>query len=98
VVIINTARGGIIDSEALLEALNNGKVAYALLDVLEHEANLDADKELILHPHVYSTPHIAFYADDSMRNMYTDCFQSIDEWMRGEKPLHEVHPITPVQK
>ena len=41
VVLINTARGDLIDSAALLKALNNGTVRYALLDVLEHEKNFE---------------------------------------------------------
>ncbi len=90
VVLVNTARGGLIDSAALLEALNRGKLTNALLDVLEHEQNFAENKALISHPRVVTTPHIAFYADDSMRNMYRDCFQSIDQWLAGQTPEHLV--------
>ena len=90
VIIVNTARGSLIDSKALLSALNSGKVAYALLDVLEHESSVAEDKELVHHAHVVTTPHIAFYADDSINTMYDDCFESIEQWMRGEKPVHTV--------
>lgn len=90
-ILVNTARGSLIDSHALLEALRSGKVAYALLDVLEHESSVAADKELVQHPHVVTTPHIAFYADDSIRTMYADCFESVAQWMRGEKPAHTVN-------
>ncbi len=93
VVLVNTARGSLIESSALLDALKSGKVAYALLDVLEHEQNFAENKELISHPHVVTTPHIAFYADDSMRNMYSDAFRSIDEWIAGEKPEHVIQPL-----
>ena len=96
VVLVNTARGSLIDSHALLDALKNGKVAYALLDVLEHEQNFEEDKALIKHPHVVTTPHVAFYADDSMRNMYTDSFQSIEQWMQGKDPEHVIHPLNVV--
>lgn len=96
VVLVNTARGELIDSTALLAALRSGKVAYALLDVLEHERNFEENRELIDHPNVVTTPHIAFYADESMRNMYLDCFQSIAQWFRGEVPDHVVRPPTVV--
>ena len=76
VVLINTARGELIDTAALLAALKGDKVKYALLDVLEHEKNFEENQELIKLPNVVTTPHIAFYADDSMRNMYLDCFDS----------------------
>lgn len=89
-VLVNTARGSLIDSHALLDALKRKKIAYALLDVLEHEQNFEENKELISHPKVVTTPHIAFYADDSMRNMYLDSFRSIEQWLAGEEPEHVV--------
>ncbi len=93
VVLINTARGSLIDSEALLSALESGKVSKALLDVLEHEQNFGENKALIRHPNVVTTPHVAFYADDSMRNMYIDATMSIRQWMDGKKPEHVIHPL-----
>jgi D-lactate dehydrogenase len=90
VVLVNTARGELIDSDALLEALKIGKVQYALLDVMEHEKNFEENKELIAHPNAVTTPHIAFYAEESMSNMYEDAFSSIDQWMAGDTPEHEV--------
>lgn len=93
VVLVNTARGSLIDTKALLDALQSGKVAHALLDVLEHEQNFEENRELINHPHVVVTPHIAFYADDSMRNMYIDAMQSIEQWIGGKKPEHVVRPL-----
>ena len=94
VVLVNTARGELIDSQALLDALNSEKVRYALLDVLEHEHNFEENKALISHPGVVSTPHIAFYAEESMRNMYEDCFDAIDAYTTGQQPEHVVHPPT----
>lgn len=94
VILVNTARGEIIDSTALLAALKSGKIASALLDVLEHEKDFEWNKELIAHPRVVTTPHIAFYADDSMRNMYEDCFQSIEQWLAGVQPEHTVRPLS----
>lgn len=96
VVLVNTARGSLIDSKALLQALNNGKVAHALLDVLEHEQNFRENEALIKHPSVVTTPHIAFYADDSLRSMYEDCFHSIEQWQQGKRPDHVVQPVNVV--
>lgn len=96
VVLVNTARGELIDSKALLDALNSGKVKYALLDVLEHEHNFEENKELIHHPNVITTPHTAFYAEESMTNMYEDAFESIDQFLSGEIPGHIVKPPTVV--
>ena len=92
VIVVNTARGPLMDSGALLESLKSGKVAYALLDVLEDEKDLEESKELIAHPNAITTPHIAFYADDSVETMYEDCFDSIEQWQAGEEPEHIVKP------
>ena len=54
--LINAARGGVIDEDALLEALNSGKVAYAGLDVFVNEPTPRAD--VLAHEKVSLTPHI----------------------------------------
>jgi D-3-phosphoglycerate dehydrogenase len=56
VVLINTARGGVIDEEILLEGLQNGKIGGAGLDVFENEPTPKA--ALLNHPNVSITPHI----------------------------------------
>lgn len=96
VILVNTARGSLIDSQALLKGLKSGKIRYALLDVLEHEKNFEENKALIAHPNVVTTPHIAFYADVSVSSMYADCFESIRQWQSGQTPEHVIHPITTV--
>lgn len=93
VILVNTARGSLIDSSALLAALQSGKVARALLDVLEHEADVAADKQLVQHPNVVTTPHIAFFADDTMRAMYDETIRSIDAWIAGNQPTNIVQPL-----
>ena len=92
VILVNTARGELIDTPALVSALKGGKIRYAMLDVLEHEKNFEENRELISFPNVITTPHIAFYADDSVRNMFEDCFDSIDQFVKGEVPLHIIAP------
>lgn len=54
--IVNAARGGVIDEDALLEALNSGKIAAVGLDVFENEPN--PRKDLLNHPKIATTPHI----------------------------------------
>jgi len=57
--LVNTARGGVVDEKALLEAVDEGKLSGAGLDVYEHQQPLrnEISKELIRHPNVYTTPH-----------------------------------------
>lgn len=58
VIIINCARGGTLDENALLDALNSGKVYAAGLDVFISEPPTEEEKALVAHPHVSVTPHI----------------------------------------
>lgn len=90
VIIVNTARGELIDSAALLRGLESGHISRALLDVLEHEKDFRWNKKIISHPNVIVTPHIAFYADDSMHKMYRDSFQTIHDWQAKRPLLHVV--------
>jgi len=55
--LVNTARGGVVDEKALLKALNEGEIAGAALDVFEKEPPLDW--ELVKHPRLVATPHLA---------------------------------------
>ncbi|MBI4235055.1 hydroxyacid dehydrogenase [Candidatus Peregrinibacteria bacterium] len=91
VVLINTARGGLIDTKALIKAVKAGKFSDVALDVLEHETNIKEDKELLQLPGVIITPHIAFYADDSIICMYKEAIRSINSYLKKETVLlHEV--------
>jgi D-3-phosphoglycerate dehydrogenase len=58
VILVNCARGGVVDETALLEALESGKVAGAALDVFINEPPTEAQKALINHPRVSVSPHI----------------------------------------
>lgn len=66
-VIINTARGGLIDSAALLDALADGRVAAAGLDVTDTEP--EPPRALLEHPAVIVTPHVAWYSEASRHDM-----------------------------
>lgn len=90
IILINTSRGGVVNTTALIQGLKSGKISHALLDVLEHEKNIEENEELTEIPGVIITPHIAFYADDSMKRMHEEAFASINRFVNGEKLIHQV--------
>lgn len=67
-VIVNTARGSLLDLEALAEAVRDGRVAGAALDVTDPEP-LPADSALRSFPQIVLTPHAAFYDEQSIENL-----------------------------
>jgi D-3-phosphoglycerate dehydrogenase len=67
-ILINTSRGGLVDGEALADALHHGRLGGAGLDVLEREP-IAADHPLVGLPNVALTPHAAFYSEDSLLEM-----------------------------
>ncbi len=74
-VILNAARGGSIDEDALLAALNSGKVAHAALDVFVNEPNPRAD--LLTHPKVSLSPHIGAATLEAQDRIGTELASSI---------------------
>jgi phosphoglycerate dehydrogenase-like enzyme len=69
VVFVNTARGGLVDHDALVGALDSGQVGSAALDVTEPEP-LPADHSLLARDDVFVTPHIASATDRGKRRLY----------------------------
>ncbi len=102
VIIVNTSRGRLIDSGALIAAIEKGKIGSAALDVLENESGLYyynrmgdsiANTEMALlrsFPNVILTPHTAFYTTQAVDNMMLSNFESLASFAKGEKTYHEV--------
>ncbi|MCC7165010.1 MAG: C-terminal binding protein [Anaerolineae bacterium] len=83
--LINTARGGLVDTDALLAAVRAGKIAGAALDVFEPEP-LPADHSLWYAENISVTPHLAWYSEDSMREVKVRATQEVVRVLRGETP------------
>ncbi len=102
VILINTARGGLIDTTALINNLENGKIGAAGLDVIEnefglyyfdHKADILKNRELSIlrgFPNVVVTPHMAFYTDQAIDDMVHHSILSCVSREKGEDDLWKV--------
>ena len=96
VMIINCARGALIDTDALIDGIESGKVGFAGLDVVEHESGLyyfDRMGEPLHNPrlailrsysNVVVSPHTAFYTDEAVANMAENSIIGAIKFMNGE--------------
>lgn len=89
--LINTARGGIVDTEALCHALRAKRIAGAGLDVFEGEP-LRADSPLRALENVYLTPHCAGSTTDARERSGTTAADNLIRALRGERPQGIVNP------
>lgn len=100
VIVINTARGELIDTQAMIEALEDGKIGALGLDVIEQEEGVyhrDRRTDIIKNrnmayvrqfPNVIMTPHCAFYTDEAVEEMVGGAVQAaVDFARKGETPL-----------
>ncbi len=90
VIIINTSRGTLIDTKAIIDAIESGKVGRAALDVLEdenglyyfnHTGKIIKNRDMAVlksFPNVIVTPHTAFYTDDAIKSMILNSFELVD--------------------
>lgn len=89
--LINTARGGLIDHEALLQALQDGWIAGAGVDVFDPE-HLEAQHPLFTLPNVIATPHVAFYSEESLAELQTKAAANVAAILTGRRPESVVNP------
>jgi D-3-phosphoglycerate dehydrogenase len=87
--LINTARGPLVDEGALVSALDSGRLGGAALDVVPVEP-LPKDSRLIGRDNVILTPHTAFYSVEALNELQTKCAADIARVLSGEKPVYPV--------
>jgi phosphoglycerate dehydrogenase-like enzyme len=87
--LVNTSRGPIVDTDALLEALHMGAIAGAALDVYDEEP-LPSGHPLRNAPRTVLTPHIGYVTDDGYRVFYGEAVEDIAAFAAG----HPVRVLT----
>jgi len=91
-VLINTARGGLVDLEAVTRALEDGRLSGVALDVTEVEP-LAKDHPLRSHPRALITPHMAFYSVESEAELKRRAAEEVVRAVRGEPPRCPVNRL-----
>ncbi|RME43614.1 MAG: C-terminal binding protein [Caldilineae bacterium] len=89
--LINTARGPLVDDHALAAALDAGHLAGAALDVMPVEPP-PPDSPLLGRDNVILTPHTAFYSEESLLDLQTKAAQDVARVLQGETPRYPVNP------
>ena len=102
VMIVNTSRGGLIDTEAAIEALKDGRIGYLGLDVYEEEDALffedlsqdiiqdDTFARLLTFPNVLITAHQAFFTEEALHRIAETTIENLTAFEREGAPRHEV--------
>jgi D-3-phosphoglycerate dehydrogenase len=87
--LVNTARGGLVDLDALLQSLADGRLAGVALDVLPEEPP-PPDHPLLTHPAALLTPHVAWYSEESEAELRRKAAQNVVTWAQSGRPAYAV--------
>lgn len=90
-ILINTARGGVVDEGALVAALRDGQIAGAALDVFDPEPP-SAGNPLFALPNTLLTPHIAGLTGSAQARLSQEIASELERALRGQRPAHIVNP------
>jgi phosphoglycerate dehydrogenase-like enzyme len=81
-ILVNTARGPLVDQDALIRALSQGWVRGAALDVFDEEP-LPAGHPLLAAPNTVLSPHLGYVTQESYREFYGGAFEDVTAWLAG---------------
>ena len=87
--LVNTARGGLVDLDAVFEALDSGQLAGVALDVLPQEPP-PSRHPLLTHPRALITPHVAWYSAEAEVELRRKAAQNIVDWAWTGRPTYAV--------
>src|SRR5690606_7667831 len=103
VMLINTSRGGLIDSKAIIAALKSGKIGYLGIDVYEQEADLffqnlseqilhdDIIARLMTFPNVLITAHQGFFTQEALDQIALTTLDNINRFKEGKALINEIN-------
>ena len=100
--LINTSRGGLIDTKAVIKGLKSGKIKYLGIDVYEQEENLffqnlseeiildDTISRLMSFPNVLITAHQGFFTQEALNEIAETTLSNVRSFIKGESLINEV--------
>ncbi len=91
--LINTARGPVIEEQALIQALKSGKIAGAGLDVFENEP-ISQESELLRMDNVIATPHCAWYSEEAISTLQRKVAEEVVNVLGGNPPFNRTNKIS----
>lgn len=89
-ILVNTARGGIVNLDTLNEALKNGRPGFAGIDVYEHEPPTK-DMTILDNEKAICTPHLAWLSEEAGWNIRRQIVADVDRFIHREGPLHPIN-------
>ncbi len=105
VMLVNTSRGALIDTRAVIDGLKDGKIGNLALDVYEEEGDLffedlsdhviqdDVFSRLLTFPNVFITAHQAFFTEEALRNIAETTLANVTAFAAGERSGNELHQV-----
>lgn len=93
-ILINTARGGIVNLHALDKALRNGEIAHAGIDVYEEKEPPDPKHPLLTNPGAICTPHLSWLSEEAGWSIREKILKDVRRFLRGEPPRFPIDPNT----
>jgi len=94
-ILVNTARGGIVNLEALDQALKSGRLGFAGIDVYEHEPP-DRDMAILTNERAICTPHLAWLSEESGWNIRKQIVGDVNRFLHHEGPRHPIDKSVPI--
>ncbi len=91
--LINTARGPVIEEQALIQALKSGIIAGAGLDVFESEP-ISQESELLRMDNVIATPHCAWYSEEAISTLQRKVAEEVVNVLGGNPPFNRTNKIS----